>query len=125
MVACENASFPALGMAVKKGAAPAVTDALVEAVGHPLAAGHAGRIQLAERQVSASWGQPGPEALRIVSLPGRRRIAMFAYERGAAMLGLAAPARRVSCFLDPDGVGDVSPAGWDLFAAAVRWAAGR
>jgi len=125
LVTCENSSFAVLGMATKKGSAPNVTEAWVEGAGHPLAAGRTGRIFLGEGPIEASWGQPAAGAVRIVSLPGRRRVAVFAYEAGAPMVGLLAPARRASCFLDSDRVPDVSAAGWDLFAAAVRWAIAR
>jgi hypothetical protein len=50
-------------------------------------------------------------AVRIVSLPGRRRVAVFAYEQGARLFGLDAPARRASCL--------------ELFEAALRWAVSR
>ena len=41
------------------------------------------------------------------------------------MVGGVAPARRASCFLNAKGVTTVSEAGWELFAAAVRWAVAR
>jgi hypothetical protein len=125
VVSCENTSFVPLGMATRAGAAPNVSEAWIEASDHPLAASRTGRIGVAEAPIVASWGQPSSAARRIVSLNGRRRVAVFAYEQGAAMVGGAAPARRASCFLNAKGVTAVSEAGWDLFAAAVRWAVAR
>jgi hypothetical protein len=126
IVTCENTTFPALGMTANlrsaSGAAANITDALVEQPGHALAAGYSGTIQLATAPVRAAWGQPGKAALRIASLPNHRRVAVFAYDRGTPMFGLEAPARRASCFLEPD-TASLTDAGWKLFEAAVRWAA--
>ena len=86
VVSCENTSFVPLGMATRGGAAPNVIEALIEASDHPLAASRTGRIGVAEAPIVASWGQPS-SAARIVSLNGRRRVAVFAYDQGRPWWG--------------------------------------
>jgi hypothetical protein len=49
---------------------------------------------------------------------------IFGYETGATMPGAVAPARRVGFFLEDLTAGSLTPAGWALFDAAVRWALG-
>ena len=68
-----------------------MVEALIEASDHPLAASRTGRIGMAEAPIVASWGQPSSAARRIVSLNGRRRVAVFAYDQGAAMVGERPP----------------------------------
>jgi hypothetical protein len=93
---------------------------------HPLAAGLAGRVQVSTAATPFTWGKPGAGAVRVARLPGNAgRIAVFGYERGAAMVGLAAPGRRVGLFLGDNAPASLTAQGWALFDAAVRWASGR
>jgi hypothetical protein len=92
---------------------------------HPLSAGLSGRVRVARGGASLSWGRPRPDALRVAALEGAPdRAAIFAYERGAPMPGRPAPARRVGFFLFDDTAAALTPEGWALFDAAVRWCAG-
>jgi FecR protein len=88
---------------------------------HPLAAGFRDVVRVSHAPIPLRWGTPGPTALRIATAidnPGLSPI--FAYERGAAMQGFVAPARRVGFFLD-DSPTTLTDEGWQLFDAAVAW----
>src|SRR6185436_12185536 len=93
---------------------------------HPLAAGLSGRVTVTSANASFAWGKPAATAAiiaRLTNNPGR--AAIFGYERGAAMVGLAAPGRRVGLFLGDSTAVGLTSEGWALFDAAVRWASGR
>jgi glucose/arabinose dehydrogenase len=73
-----------------------------------------------------SWGQPNGNAAVIArSADDDARPLIFAYERGAAMVGRTAPGRRVSFFLEDDTAASLTLDGRALFDAVVRWASGR
>lgn len=93
--------------------------------GHPLAAGLSGVVNVTTAPTVLAWGQPAAGATRIARMPGNAsRITIFSYERGSAMSGLTAPARRVGLFLGDTAAGILTPDGAALFDAAVRWASG-
>jgi hypothetical protein len=137
IVTCESASFELLGMTGPRtghgsgnltgfGSAPGHAAIQIESPGHALAAGLSGRLSIAGAPVSLSWGVPAESAIRVASLGGRGQhlVVQFAYEREAGMVGLTAPARRVGCFVSADASDALTPEGWRLFEAGVRWAAG-
>ena len=124
VVNCESLAFVPLGMATRQGVAPQIAELYIEQPAHLLAAGKTGKVQIASVPVAATWGHPGSGAVGVAAIRGRRRFAVFGYERGAPMIGLPAPGRRVSCFLDPKRVGPLNDDAWDMFEAAVRWAVG-
>lgn len=124
VVNCESMAFIPLGMATRQGVGPENTQLFIEQPAHPLAGGKTGDVRMATAPLGATWGLPASGAIRVGTLYGRRRVAVFGYERGAQMIGLAAPARRVSCFLDPKRTGALTEDAWELFDAAVRWAVG-
>lgn len=93
---------------------------------HPLAAGLKGNVRVSHAQISLVWGRPGPGAEWVASAIDNSSLApIFGYERGAAMQGMVAPARRVGFFLAEDTGSTLTEAGWTLFDAAVRWCADR
>jgi hypothetical protein len=70
-----------------------------------------------------SYGQPGAHAQVVATWPGRpTRAVIFGYERGAPMVGLPAPARRVGLYLHNRSPNLLTEAGWRLFDAAIVWA---
>jgi hypothetical protein len=92
---------------------------------HPLAAGLSGLINVTTAPTALAWGKPSASAARIARLPGNAsRFTIFGYERGAAMVGLTAPARRVGLFLGDTAATILTPDGAALFDAAIRWASG-
>lgn len=71
------------------------------------------------------WGKPASNAIKIATLPSdSSKAVIFAYDKGASMVGMTAPARRVAFMFS-----DTSPtvmdnswwAAW-LFEAAITWA---
>lgn len=98
-----------------------VTDAA-----HPMAAGLSGAVTVLSSANHVSWGRVAPEAQVVASLEGNpARAALFGYEAGATMPGLVAPARRVGLFLFDTTSLQLTPEGWQLFDAAVRWSTTR
>ena len=94
--------------------------------GSPLAAGLTGRVAVTTAASSFTWGRPGAGAVVVARQVGTTGHAtVFGYERGAAMVGLTAPARRVGLFLSDSTPSRLTSQGWTLFDAAVRWASGR
>lgn len=94
---------------------------------HPMAAGlAAGIVDIHGKLATMSWGKPGLGATTIASIYGEpEKAAIFGYEKGATMDSESlAPARRVSFFLDNETFTNLSPAGRQLFDAAVDWAVG-
>lgn len=138
VVTCESSTFDLLGMTGPRldagaatrrayGSAPDHDSLEIESPGHPLAAGLRGPLRIASAPVALSWGVPAASAISVASLgDGRARPlkVQFAYEKGATMVGLVAPARRVGCFISGDAAGHLTAEGWQLFDAGVRWAAG-
>lgn len=103
-------------------AARAQTHLAVATPSHPLAAGLAGRVRASSDPVQYSWGRVREDALKIATLADDpARAAIFAYDRGAAMPGLVAPAPRVGLFLFDTTSLSLTPEGWALFDAAVLW----
>ncbi len=89
---------------------------------HPLAAGLSGTVAVLTNPDRISWGLARGDAIKIATLDGHPdRAVVFAYDRGASMPGLVAPARRVGLFLFDTTPLHLTPKGWSLFDAAVRW----
>jgi hypothetical protein len=136
IVTCESATFDLLGMtaqragdgvAERNGFGSARGHDAVEIVspGHALAAGLSGPVSVARAKVAMSWGEPSSDAIRVATLDTNQQLVVqFAYERGSAMAGLRAPARRVGCFISADAAEFLTTEGWALFDAGVRWAGG-
>jgi hypothetical protein len=96
------------------------------AVGHPMAAGLAGKVNVTSVAESFIWSVPNANALWVArphSQTGRASI--FAYEKGAGMPGLTAPGRWVGFFLEERAAAYLTTQGWSLFDAAMLWTTGR
>jgi len=92
---------------------------------HHLAAGCTGIFQGCTTPTALSWGKPSQSAVIIATLASApAKAAIFGYVRGAEMLGMKAPARRVGIFLGEETARFLSYNGWKLFDTAVQWAAG-
>jgi hypothetical protein len=102
------------------------TDLAITDPSHPLAAGFSGAVTVMTPGTGLyGFGVPGPGAAKVATPVGQDgRYAVFGYEKGADMVGLAAPARRVGWFVDKDAATRLTVSGWTLFDAAVRWTAG-
>ena len=87
---------------------------------HPLAAGSFGTIITTNNGQIYFWGVPSANADIVATLVGySNRAAIFAYESGASMVGMNAPARRLA-FFNGYGPNFTAPA-WSLWDAAVEW----
>lgn len=92
---------------------------------HPLNGGTLGTTSISSVPTKLEWGNPAASARRIASIstPIDSRAAIFSYKRGNALVGGAlAPARRVGFFAGRDNPAFFTPAAWQLFDAAVKWA---
>ena len=87
-----------------------------------LAAGLTGTVAVSTAADTLPQGNPGAAAVIVARLPGTTTASDFAYDTGAAMPGLAAPARRVGLFLGDNTAAIFTANGWALFDAAVTWA---
>jgi hypothetical protein len=69
------------------------------------------------------WGTPNDNAAKVATTLGAPdEYAIFAYDTGAGMFGLNAPARRVGFFLSALTGATLNSDGWQLFDAAFFWA---
>lgn len=93
---------------------------------HPLAGGLSGTVTVTSTPSIFSWGRPNSNAARAATIVGdANKTLIFGYEKGAAMVGLTAPGRRVGFFLENSTAASLTAQGWTLFDAAVKWATGR
>ena len=91
---------------------------------HPLAAGFSGTVRILQEPLQVSWGRPGADVQTVAADAGDpSKAVIFGYERGAAMPGLRAPARRLGFFFFNETPIHVTDEGWALFDAAVDWCA--
>lgn len=128
VMVCESNLYDDMGMTgPTAGVDYGVTDAWQTAVniilpGHPLAGGYSGPVTVYTAQNQMRWGNPnGNAALVGESLDGFDRGLLFAYETGAPMFGLNAPARRIGFFFSATTGANLSAEGWALFDTAVSW----
>lgn len=116
-------SFNTLDLTPSIGTVTSDTSVAVALPAHPLAAGLTGTRALLDSSPFMAVGVPTNKAIRVASpLSDASKWAVFAYEQGAQMATIQAPARRVGFF------GDLQHAtvdGGRLFDAAVLWLAGR
>ena len=92
---------------------------------HPIAQGASGTIKVLTKDQKVSWGFPAPTATKIGVVPGYPECVMlFTYDKGAEMVGMTAPARRVGFFLHNSTAKKLNATGWLLFDRAVEWATG-
>jgi len=90
---------------------------------HDLTAGLSREVSINHRKSAIGWGVPGQAALKIATLKSDpAKCTVFAYDKGAQMPGLAAPAKRLGFFLYRRTASFLTSEGWALFNAAVKWA---
>jgi hypothetical protein len=112
------------------------TSVSIVAPGDPLAAGLMGNVRVYTTMGGAPcppcylhyvqtsdriiYAFPGPAAKVIATVVGQpKQAAIFAYDSGAMMVGLPAPAKRMGFFIHRDT--DYSPDGLKLFDAALDY----
>lgn len=121
----ENRLYHSMGMVSaesNEGTSTGQTSLNIVFPGHPLAAGLSGTVAVSN-SLTMTWGTPNANAVTVARLSGSAtRAGIFAYDRGAEMPGLVAPARRIGWYFEDLTAGGTLPNGWTLFDAAVRWA---
>jgi hypothetical protein len=104
------------------GTSTAQTALSISAQAHALAGGRAGTPAISTSS-SYTWGKPSSSAVKAATLTSdASKAAVFGYEKGAAMVGMNAPARRVGLFLADATAAALNRSGWMVFDAAVNWA---
>ncbi len=89
---------------------------------HPIAGGLSGNAAVYTASTTQTWGIPAATATKIAWAGGSNsRAAIFAYESGAVMFGMNAPARRVGFFLHDATAPSLTASGRLLFDNAVKW----
>ena len=90
---------------------------------HLLAAGLSGSVNITYSTQQVAFGKPSDAAIKVGVLDvTNNKYAIFAYETGATMVGMNAPARRLGLFLYTQSAQDMTADGWKLFESAVWWA---
>jgi hypothetical protein len=103
-----------------QGAANQVTIVVPD---HPLAGGQKMTVAVASAGAVMTWGVPAMTADRVATVSGSTtHWAVFAYDAGKMMVGLAAPGRRLGLFIANSTADRLTAAGWQIFDAAVDWA---
>jgi hypothetical protein len=98
------------------------TSLVVNAAAGALAAGLSGTVVAFSSAQELNYGVPNAQAITVASVPGHaEQWAAFAYDVGAQMPGLAAPARRMAFFFSDASAANLNNDGWRLFDAAVTW----
>jgi hypothetical protein len=97
---------------------------------HPLAGGFTGTVTVNQGGTSPccgiNWGKPADSAIAVASYSGmvNTKIALFGYEKGAAMVdAFVAPARRVGFFAADTTMENLTSDGLKLLNAAISWVA--
>lgn len=91
---------------------------------HPMAAHLSGVQPVYSATADVDWGVPAPEAQVVATLLNDvSKASLFAYERGASMTSLVAPARRAGLF--GGGAALFTTQGAALFRAGIQWAGAR
>jgi hypothetical protein len=97
---------------------------VVSSAAGELAEGLSGTVTVLQAAANLSYGLPNSQALTVASIPGSSNLSsIFAYDTGAQMYNLAAPARRVGFSLGQNDASSLAANGWLLFDAALAWLA--
>jgi hypothetical protein len=113
-----------LGYSESDGGEFNTTEIEIVLEGHQIAAGlPEGLVTISTVEKAVSYGVPQGDADIIAVNPNdSSQAVLFAYEEGAEMFSGNAPARRVGIFLLNDVADAMTPEGWAIFDAAVKWA---
>lgn len=89
---------------------------------HFLAAGLHGSITLSSTNSGMAWGAPNANAIKLGHISGNNsQYPIFAFEAGAVMEGMEAPARRIGFGIRDETAAEMTANGWTLFDAAICW----
>jgi hypothetical protein len=129
VVIWEPLLFDEFGMtstaSTNQGTQTGQTQVAIVNAAHPLAAGLSGTVTVSS-STTFTFGVPNASAVVVARPPSNAsRASIFAYERGAGMVGLTAPGRRVGLFLHDTTAASLTASGRSLVDAALRWATGQ
>ena len=123
----ENGEYPLMGFTgttlnTDYGQITAQSKVQISQADSPLVGGLSGAVTISSKAGDFGWGIPGSAALKGATVFGNaNHFAIFAYDKGAQMVGLTAPAASRGV-RDPRGLGRQSePDGTKLFDALLNW----
>jgi hypothetical protein len=131
VVSVENGEYPMMRMTgAVRGTdfdmTAGQTSIVIKMPDHPLAAGLTGTVKIASMVGDLGWGVPAATAIVIATAADNpAHAAIFAYEKGAMMVGMNAPARRVGYAIREALAANLTAEGGKLFDAVVTWAMGK
>jgi hyaluronoglucosaminidase len=128
VIVWEAFDFDDLGMTSQQGENFRSAQVQVVDSSSPLAAGRSGTVDVYRGLDRIRWGVVAPGARVAAVVPGSPDDAtLFGYDKGAQMIGMTAPARRVGIFLGDSGLDPqvVTPDAVAMFDASVDWLLGR
>jgi hypothetical protein len=100
------------------------TSLVINPTAGELGAGLSGTVAVLDSPGEMAFGVPNQNAIKVASLSDRSNPALwaiFAYDAGAQMVGLTAPARRAGFFPSETSPTAMNSTGWLLFDAAITW----
>jgi hypothetical protein len=127
IILLEHNLLPALGMTAANGHGYQLPSTQISIIkpDHPLAAGFMGDVTFtAVKNADVFWGVPAESAVKIATVKGNaNRVVLFAYEKGAMMVGRTAAGRRLQFFLGAHNVPTkyLSADGLKLLDASIDW----
>jgi len=127
IILLEHNLLPALGMTAANGHGYQLPSTQISIINptHPLAAGFMGDVTFTPvKNADVFWGVPAESAIKIATVKGNaNRFVLFAYEKGAMMVGRMAAGKRLQFFLGAHNVPTkyLSPEGLKLLDASIDW----
>jgi hypothetical protein len=128
VISCENALQDDFAMTATTSGSFATTatqtQVAMTTTVHPISSGLTGTQTMVTSADTFGWGKPASGAAKLATQIGdATKVTAYSYEKGVAMVGLTAPARRVQLFLTDGTAAKMTSAGWKMFDQAVKWAA--
>lgn len=130
VIVLEHNLLPSLGMTSGSGHGYQLgaTELSIIKPDHPLAAGFTGDVSVIVKMSTSDmfWGVPPESAIKIATVKGNaNRVALFAYEKDAMMVGRKAPGKRLQFFLGAHNVPTkyLTADGLKVLDASIDWCA--
>lgn len=118
----EDAEFSMMGMASSGNHDSGVSQVVIASAGSPLVGTETGTVTIASKPGDLGWGTPAATALVGATMPGNpAHAAIFGYEKGAQMSGMAAPAKRAGFAIREALAAGLNADGIKLFDAILEW----
>jgi len=128
IILMEHNLLPSLGMTSGSGHGYQLgaTELSIIKPDHPLAAGFTGDVSVIVKMSTSDmfWGVPPETAIKIATVKGNaNRVALFAYEKDAMMVGRKAPGKRLQFFLGAHNVPTkyLTADGVKVLDASIDW----